>query len=142
MATVPPEIHLAIKSSFSNIELVQIVIEEALKQTDLDEDSAHWVGIAAREAVANAVKHGNKQDPEKKVGIDFGVEDNCVVITVKDEGEGFDPQEVPDPLSPDNLLNPSGRGILMMREFMDNVEISAGDLGTSVKMSKRFPVGG
>jgi serine/threonine-protein kinase RsbW len=137
MATAPPEIHLAIKSVFSNIELVQIVIEEALKLLELDEDDAHWVGIAAREAVANAVKHGNKQDPEKQVEIDFGVEDDCVVIRVQDEGEGFVMEEVPDPLAPENMLKPSGRGIFYMKRFMDGIDYSfRPDGGTLVTLRK------
>ena len=70
----PPQVHLAIGSSFHNIELVQVVVEEALRRLDLDPDDAHWIGIAVREAVANAVKHGNRQDPDKKVELDFGVE--------------------------------------------------------------------
>ncbi len=137
MAIPPPEIHLAIKSSFTNIELVQIVIEEALKQLDLGQDEAHWVGIAVREAVANAVKHGNKLDPEKQVEIDFGVEDDCVVIRVVDEGEGFDVEEIEDPLAPENMLKPSGRGIFYMKRFMDDIDYSfRPDGGTVVTLRK------
>ncbi len=137
MATPQPEIHLAIKSSFTNIELVQIVIEEALKQLELDEDDAHWVGIAVREAVANAVKHGNKLDPEKQVMIDFGVEDDCIVIRVEDEGEGFIVDEVADPLAAENMLKPSGRGIFYMKRFMDGINYSfRPDGGTVVTLRK------
>jgi len=137
MAIPPPEIHLAIKSSFTNIELVQIVIEEALKQLDLGQDEAHWVGIAVREAVANAVKHGNKLDPDKQVEIDFGVEDDCVVIRVVDEGEGFDVEEIEDPLAPENMLKPSGRGIFYMKRFMDRIDYSfRPDGGTVVTLRK------
>ena len=137
MAIPAPEIHLAIKSNFTNIELVQVVIEEALKQLDLDQDDAHWVGIAVREAVANAVKHGNKLDPEKQVEIDFGVEDEGVVIRVVDEGEGFVVEEVADPLAPENMLKPSGRGIFYMKRFMDSIDYSfRPDGGTVVTLRK------
>ena len=139
MATSTPEIHLAIKSSFTNIELVQIVVEEALKQLEIDQDDSHWVGIAVREAVANAVKHGNKQDPEKKVEIDFGVVDDCVVIKVMDEGEGFVLDEVADPLAPENMLKPSGRGIFYMNRFMDGIDYSfRPEGGTVVTLRKSF----
>ena len=118
---------------------MQIVVEEALKQLNLIEDDAHWVGIAVREAVANAVKHGNRQDPEKKVEIDFGVEGDEVVIKVADEGTGFDLGGVDDPLSPENMLKPSGRGIFYMNEFMDHIDYSfRPDGGTEVTMRKRM----
>jgi len=139
MAKPPPQVHLSIKSSFTNVELVQIVVEEALKQLELIEDDAHWVGIAVREAVANAVKHGNKQDPDKQVDIDFGVEGDEVVIKVMDEGVGFEPAEVDDPLAPENMLRPSGRGIFYMKQFMDHIDYSfRPDGGTVVTMRKRM----
>ena len=139
MSKPPPQVHLTIKSSFTNVELVQIVVEEALKQLDLLEDDAHWVGIAVREAVANAVKHGNRQDPDKQVHIDFGVEGDEVVIKVADEGTGFDPGRVDDPLAPENMLKSSGRGIFYMKQFMDHIDYSfRPDGGTEVTMRKRM----
>ncbi|MBW2278767.1 MAG: ATP-binding protein, partial [Deltaproteobacteria bacterium] len=137
MSKPPPHVHLSIKSNFTNVELVQIVVEEALKQLNLLENDAHWVGIAVREAVANAVKHGNRQDPEKKVEIDFGVEGDEVVIKVADEGVGFDPGGVDDPLAPENMLRSSGRGIYYMKQFMDHIDYSfRPDGGTEVTMRK------
>ena len=139
MAKAPPQVHLAIRSSFTNVELVQAVVEEALRQLDLAEDDAHWVGIAVREAVANAVKHGNRQDPDKQVELDFGVEDDSIVIRVVDEGVGFDPEHVDDPLDPQNVLKPSGRGIFYMKEFMDHIDYSfRPDGGTVVTLRKRL----
>jgi serine/threonine-protein kinase RsbW len=130
---------LAIGSSFHNIELVQVVVEEALRRLDLDPDDAHWVGIAVREAVANAVKHGNRQDPDKKVELDFGVEGDELVIQVLDEGGGFDPGGVDDPLEAKNVLKPSGRGIFYMKKFMDDIEYSfRPDGGTVVTLRKRL----
>jgi serine/threonine-protein kinase RsbW len=134
-----PQVHLAIGSSFHNAELVQVVVEEALKRLDLDPDDSHWIGIAVREAVANAVKHGNRQDPDKKVEIDFGVEGDSLVIQVLDQGSGFDPAAVADPRAPENVLKPSGRGIFYMQNFMDQIEYSFGpDGGTMVTMRKRL----
>ena len=139
MAKPPPQVHLSIKSSFTNVELVQAVVEEALRQLDLEEDDAHWVGIAVREAVANAVKHGNRQDPDKQVELDFGVEDDSLVIRVLDEGTGFDPAQVDDPLAPENMLKSSGRGIFYMKEFMDHIDYSfRPDGGTVVTLRKRL----
>ena len=134
-----PQVHLAVGSSIQNVELVQVVVEEALRRLDLDPDDAHWIGIAVREAVANAVKHGNRQDPDKKVELDFGVEDGELVIRVLDEGGGFDPDEVESPLAPENVLKPSGRGIFYMKNFMDQIEYSfRPDGGTVVTMRKHL----
>lgn len=134
-----PQVHLAIGSSFHNIELVQVVVEEALRRLDLDPDDAHWIGIAVREAVANAVKHGNQQNPDKKVELDFGVKGDELVIQVLDEGGGFDPGGVDDPLEPKNVLKPSGRGIFYMKKFMDDIEYSfRPDGGTVVTLRKRL----
>jgi serine/threonine-protein kinase RsbW len=134
-----PQVHLAIGSSFHNAELVQVVVEEALKRLDLDPDDSHWIGIAVREAVANAVKHGNRQDPDKRVEVDLGVEGDSLVIQVLDEGGGFNPEEVGDPRAPENVLKPSGRGIFYMQNFMDEIEYSfRPDGGTMVTMRKHL----
>lgn len=130
---------MSIGSSVQNVELVQLVVEEALNRLDLDPDDAHWVGIAVREAVANAVKHGNRHDPGKRVALDFGVENEELVIRVCDEGGGFDPDEVDNPLAPENMLKPSGRGIFYMKRFMDEIDYSFGpDGGTVVTMRKHL----
>ena len=98
--------------------------------------------ISVMEAVNNAIQHGNQEDVSKRVHVRIEANPGRLVCWVRDEGPGFDPESVPDPLSPDNLLTPSGRGILMMREFMDDVEGNAGDDGTSGRMSKQFSVSG
>lgn len=121
MTAQGPQVHLAISSRAENVELVQIAVEASLGQLSLTEDDSHWIGIAVREAVANAIKHGNQEDPAKRVEIDFGLEGDEVVVRVADEGEGFDPGALPDPLSPENLLRPNGRGIFFMRRFMDDI---------------------
>lgn len=139
MAVETPSVHLAIESRIENIDLVQVVVEESLKRLSLDEDSSHRVGIAVREAVANAIRHGNLEDPGKRVDVDFMVEDGEVVIVVRDQGEGFDPEKVRDPVAEENLLRPNGRGILFMRSFMDSIEYSfqPGE-GTRVTLRKRL----
>jgi|CXWL01.1.fsa_nt_gi serine/threonine-protein kinase RsbW len=113
--------HLEIDSKFENIELVQVVLEERLESLSFDEDTCHWIGIAMREAVANAIKHGNQRDPTKAVMVDIAVENGSLVIRVEDQGEGFDLALLDNPLSPENLLKPSGRGIFYMRSFMDDI---------------------
>ena len=135
------QVRLVIGSQYENIDLVQIVLAEALMKLDLDEDTSHAIGMAVREAVANAIQHGNQAVPQKRVEIDFGIEDGEVVIRVSDEGEGFDPEAVEDPRSADNLLRPNGRGIFFMNRFMDEIDYSFRDEGgTVVTMRKRVDV--
>jgi serine/threonine-protein kinase RsbW len=136
------QFHLALGSRFENIELVQVVLDESLRRLAADDDTRYWVGIAVREAVANAIKHGNHQDPSKKVEIDLRVEGEDLVISVLDEGNGFDPDAVANPLEPENLLKPDGRGIFYMGKFMDGVEYRFRDGGgTEVTLRKRITSG-
>jgi serine/threonine-protein kinase RsbW len=130
--------HLAIGSRFENIELVQLVLRGSLERLGLDEDNRHWIDVAVREAVANAIKHGNLQDPAKQVQVDLTLDGDCLVIRVQDEGIGFDPADLEDPLAPENLLKPSGRGIFYMKSFMDDIHygVRPGG-GTTVTMRKR-----
>lgn len=133
------EVKLSIDSEFENIELVQAVLEDSLSRLALDDDSRYWIGIAVREAVANAIKHGNQQDSTKKVTVDLTVVDELLKIQISDEGEGFDPTEVADPLNPENLLKPSGRGIFYMKRFMDDIQYSFGPSGgTMVTLLKKL----
>lgn len=137
--------HLAIGSRFENIELVQLVLKDSLDQLGLDDDNRHWIDVAVREAVANAIKHGNLQDPAKQVHVDLTIENgeaaasDWLVIRVQDEGVGFDPADLEDPLAPENLLKPNGRGIFYMKSFMDDVQygVRPGG-GTVVTMRKRL----
>jgi serine/threonine-protein kinase RsbW len=135
------DLQLSIPSSYDAMEKVAAMIERVGDRVGISDEDEVDLMISVMEAVNNAIQHGNKEDATKQVHIRIEAEPGQLVCWVSDEGHGFDPAQVPDPLSPGNLLNPSGRGILMMREFMDDVEFSAGDLGTSVKMSKQFPAG-
>jgi serine/threonine-protein kinase RsbW len=131
--------HLTIGSRFENIELVQLILKGSLDRLGLDEDNRHWIDVAVREAVANAIKHGNRQDPAKQVVVDLALEGDTVVIRVEDEGIGFDPAHLEDPLAPENLLKPNGRGIFYMKSFMDEIQYGAGPGGgTLVTLRKRL----
>lgn len=132
--------HLAIGSRFENIELVQLVLKDYLERLGMDEDTCHWVDLVVREALANAIKHGNEQDPAKQVHVDLAVEESELVIQVEDEGVGFDPSLLGDPLAPENILRPNGRGIFYMKSFMDDIHYSSGPGGgTMVTLRKRLP---
>jgi len=133
------QLHLTVGSRFENIELVQAAIDEAVAGRGADEDTRHWIGLAVREAVANAIKHGNRLEAAKRVDVAVEWVDGEVVIRVSDEGEGFEPEKVRDPLAPENLMRTNGRGIFYMRRFMDDVSYdSTPDGGTRVTLRKRI----
>lgn len=135
-------IEITISSRFENIELVQVIAEHLCENAGVDEDGSHWVGMAVREAVANAIKHGNKLDIRKKVNATFDLRGFDLEITISDEGEGFDPQTVSDPLNPQNLMKTSGRGIFYMKTFMDQITYSfSPGGGTSLVMTKNLSKG-
>ncbi len=101
-----------------------------------DEDAVEQIAMAVREAAVNAVLHGNAYSPEKKVGLEFETTPKSLVITIRDEGKGLDESTIPDPLAPENLLKTSGRGIFLMRSFMDEVRIRKVNPGTEVTLIK------
>lgn len=139
MPSDAPQVRISIGSRFEHIDLIQVVVDEALGRLGLDEDGRHWVGIAVREAVANAIKHGNRQDPEQPVDVELAVDAGLAVIQVTDRGDGFDPSQVEDPLAPENLLKPNGRGIFYMKSFMDDVQYTfRPGGGTVLTMRKRI----
>jgi serine/threonine-protein kinase RsbW len=114
---------------------------EAVGRSGLGDDVAFGIDMAVREAVANAIKHGNQQDETKTVEVTFTTSTDEFTIDVRDHGTGFMPEAVPDPTDPGNLLKSSGRGIFFMRNFMDTVEWSKlPDGGTRVRMAKKVSV--
>lgn len=132
-------IHLVIGSRFENIELAQYVLDETLAEAGLEEESRHWMGLVLREAMANAIKHGNRLDPDKCVDVTIELREGTLELAVEDRGAGFDPGGVPDPLAPENRLRTDGRGIFYMRRFMDEVEYARSELGgTRVLLRKRL----
>src|SRR5262245_551119 len=114
-------IRMSLSSRFENIEMVQHLCSKLLEGRDVPEETRHWILMAVREAVANAIKHGNHQDMTKNVHVEMDVVADTLAISIRDDGEGFDPAAVGDPLAPENRLKTSGRGIFYMRTFMDDV---------------------
>ena len=136
-----PRVHVEVESRLENVELVQIAIESSLAQLDLTDEDAHQIGISIREAVANAIKHGNQGDVSKLVTVEMGVDDGDLLIRVQDQGVGIDVNGVPNPLEPENLLRRNGRGILLMNQFMDQIEYTfQPENGTVVEMRKGLAV--
>ena len=140
-------VHLEFTSLFEMLDCVQVVSDHLGRSVGLDDDDRHWVGVAVRESVINAIKHGNREDRGKLVTIEFAFTPidapTELVVKVTDQGEGFEPQEVADPLAPENMLKSSGRGIFFMRSFMDEVQLQrAPQGGMEVRMVKKLAAGG
>jgi serine/threonine-protein kinase RsbW len=114
-------IRMSLSSRFENIEMAQHLCGKLLEGYELPEETRHWILMALREALANAIKHGNGQNLAKRVHLDMDVVDDTLRMTIRDEGTGFDPGQVADPLAPENRLKTSGRGIFYMKTFMDDV---------------------
>src|SRR3990170_4810748 len=106
-------------SAFDMLDFVQVVSDHIGRMAGLDEDASHYVSVAVRESVVNAIKHGNALDDSKRVFVQFALHPGELEIVVRDEGGGFDPAAVPDPVAPENILKTYGRGIFFMRSFMD-----------------------
>jgi len=134
-------IRLEFSSAFEMLDFVQVVSDHLARGVGLDEDSLHWVSVAIRESVINAIKHGNKSDATKHVFVEFETGAQTVpelAIRVRDQGDGFDPETVANPLDPENLLKSSGRGIFLIRNFMDDVQLQrAPEGGMEIRMVKR-----
>jgi serine/threonine-protein kinase RsbW len=105
-------------------------------ESGLDEDEVQRVEMAVREAAVNAVYHGNAYDPNKKMTLALERTPESLIITVADEGKGLEEKEIPDPLAPENLLKPHGRGIFLIRSFMDEVRIRRLEPGTEITLIK------
>ena len=127
----------SLPSRIESVDEAATKADEFAKRTGLGDDFIASIDLAVRESVANAVKHGNKFDESKSVDIKLIRNENGCEMLVIDHGSGFDPDDVPDPTDPANLLKASGRGILFMRAFMDVVEWTEADGGgTLVRMVK------
>jgi len=143
MRSTDPAVRLELPSSFELLDLVQAVGDRVSSLAGLGEDGVHWVSVAVRESVINAIKHGNRADEGKRVRVVFQVSPpsapGALVVEVEDEGQGFDPEAIANPLEPENVLKSSGRGIFFMRNFMDDVSITrAAAGGTLVRMTKKL----
>jgi len=131
---------LTIPSRIEQMEAVHALIEEAVKEYKLNNDMAHWIELSISESMINAIQHGNKADPSKQATLRISSSGDAIEIIVEDEGCGFTFDNVADPTDKANLLKPSGRGILIIRSFMDEVDLSQREGGgCRLRMVKRLP---
>jgi serine/threonine-protein kinase RsbW len=120
----PVKCSVVVESDTSAFSGICRQILSILKQKNFSQDDVFAVHLAIEEAFTNAVKHGNKMDPDKKVQIEYSVARDKVEISIADQGSGFVPDDIPDPRFGKNLYRPQGRGLLLINSYMDEVEFS------------------
>lgn len=137
MSNRPVTVQLKIQSSLDYAELIENVTNNLTTLAGCDPDSAYFIEMAVREIVVNAIRHGNQLELDKIVHVQFRYDAETFEVAIHDQGSGFDFNHLPDPCDPENLLKSSGRGIFLVRSFMDNFSLSyVPNQGTEVRFSK------
>lgn len=131
------KVSYTLDSTLETVDNAEQTASRIATDAGFGDDEVMQISMAVREAAINAVLHGNAYDPSKKVALDFETTSENLVITIRDQGPGLDVDKIPNPLAPENLLKSSGRGIFLMRSFMDEVEIHPSQTGTEIKLVKR-----
>ena len=131
-----------LNSTMDSVSEVEAAADKLAEQAGLDEDERFHVTMAVREAAVNAVLHGNEYDPSRQIAFSLENTGSELVFTVADQGKGLDPEKLPDPLAPENLLRGTGRGIFLIRSFMDEVHFRQLHPGTELTLIKRLPSAG
>ncbi len=126
------QIKYELKTSIFEIDNLNFYLDEALAGLNISADKYNNILLAVTEAVNNAIIHGNKNDIKKKIELEFVITDEFIKIIVTDEGEGFDLNKVPDPTLPENILNEHGRGIFIMKHFVDELKVEKNPKGNSL----------
>src|SRR5688572_21934249 len=139
----PARVELTLESTLDSVDRAEELAIKFARQAGFDEDDQSKIGMAVRESMVNAVYHGNKYDPAKTAGFRLEMQGQKMVITITDQGTGFELTNVPDPLATENLLKASGRGIFLIRAFMDEVRVRRlTPSGSEVTMVKYSSVNG
>jgi len=136
--SVLSQVSLIAPSSLDHLDLVQAVAEQVARLAGLPEERQLDFGLAVREGAINAMKHGHKFDAKRTVRLEFRFRSECLEVSIVDHGPGFDPAELPDPRSPENLLRSSGRGLFLIRSLVDQVHFIQHDNGMELLLRKRL----
>ena len=130
---------LKLESNLDSVHQVEQAAERAANRAGFDEDTASHIAMAVREAAVNAVLHGNAYDPNKHFTAAFETTTDDLIIRITDQGPGVNLDTLPDPLAPENILRGSGRGIFLIKAFMDEVDFRHTHPGTQVTLIKHRP---
>jgi serine/threonine-protein kinase RsbW len=140
MAAKTQRIQVTLESLLESVDLAESITMRVAEAAGFGEDELHKMGMAVREGVINAYNYGNQQDRRKKILMTLELDPDKMVVKVLDEGKGFELTEVPDPLAEENLLRTSGRGLFLMKAFMDDFTVQSGpNGGAELVMVKRLP---
>jgi serine/threonine-protein kinase RsbW len=132
-------VEVTLENDLKNVEVAEEIARRVSTTAGFDEDDQHKIEMAVHESLINAIWHGNKNDATKHVWMRFEVHRDRLEISIRDQGNGFNPSDIPDPLSSENLLKVSGRGIFLIRSFMDEMNVvSKKGEGTLVTMVKKL----
>jgi serine/threonine-protein kinase RsbW len=134
----PKKFFLEINSDTKFLQKVERLSAQVAHYAGLNESQSDDLAIVTTELVNNAIHHGNKNNPDKKVLISFIVNTRCIEIRIKDQGKGFDPAKLKDPLAPENLMSESGRGIFLIKYLMDSINYNFTDSGTETIVIKNL----
>jgi serine/threonine-protein kinase RsbW len=140
MAHATQRLEVTLDTQLESVDLAENIVMRVAEAAGFSDDEIHKVGMAVREGVVNAYNYGNAQDRQKKIVLAVEFEPEKMVVHIIDEGSGFELSEVADPLAEENLLRTSGRGIFLMRAFMDDLAVRRGPSGgADLVMSKKLP---
>ena len=128
----------SLNSTMESVGEVEAAADKLAEEAGLDEDERFRVTMAVREAAVNAVLHGNEYDPAKQIAVSLENTGSALVFTIADQGKGLNPDSIPDPLAPENLLRGTGRGIFLIRSFMDEVHFRQLHPGTELTLVKNL----
>jgi len=138
------EVDLIINSNYKFIDIGHDLVKYLCNLIGFDEDTTHWIILAVREGISNAIKHGNECDITKRVLVRMTYVNREFTVSIEDQGKGFEPEKVQNPLLPENLLKSTGRGIFYIRSFMDDVRFefkhNSEARGTILHMKKILPL--
>jgi serine/threonine-protein kinase RsbW len=134
------KLQTTLESTLQSVDKAEELVMAEAAKLGFDDDEQHQIGMAARECMVNAVVHGNRYNKNKVVHLDVERDGDALTIVIGDEGGGFDMSSLPDPLAPENLLRQSGRGLLLIRAFMDDFDLHPRPGGgTEVRLVKKLP---
>jgi serine/threonine-protein kinase RsbW len=142
MTSEAKHLEITLETQVESVNLAEEMCLRVAEAAGFNEDDCYRIGMSVREGVINAFHYGNEERPEKKIHLALDLTPDKMIIHVLDEGKGFDLNDVPDPLAEENLLSTSGRGIFLMRAFMDEFQVVPGRTGgAEIIMSKKLPPG-